>query len=115
MTGKEPWHFDPQEGNTSSPTLGAEGIVYHTPSNVLYALDEATGHILWQQHTNNQAIYFFLSSIADGVLYAQTGTIDLQVGGQCQTQPPALACQADTYHVYAFDAKKGTVLWESDP
>jgi hypothetical protein len=37
------------------------------------------------------------------------------VGEECQTQPPALVCQANTYHIYAFDAKKGTLLWRSDP
>lgn len=110
-TGKERWHVDQQEGLP----LVANGIAYTTSSNMLSALDEATGHLLWQQHTDNQAISFALSTLADGVLYAQTSTSDLQVGGECQTQPPALVCQADTYHVYAFDAKKGTLLWKSAP
>lgn len=112
-TGKERWHVDLQEGNTMSPTLVAGGIVYHTTSNILYALDEATGHILWQQHTDNPAIFFSLASIASGILYADTATIDPLVGGECNGSHPALVCQPNTYHVYAFDARNGTLRWKS--
>jgi len=112
-TGKERWHADLQEGNTMSPILVADGIVYHATSNILYALDEATGHILWQQHTDNPAIFFTPASVANGVLYADTATIDPLVGGECNLKPPALVCQPNTYHVYAFDAHNGTLRWKS--
>ncbi|HLZ59308.1 MAG TPA: PQQ-binding-like beta-propeller repeat protein [Ktedonosporobacter sp.] len=113
LTGKERWHADLQEGNSMSPTLVADGIVYHTTSNIIYALDEATGQILWQQHTDEQGISFDLASIANGVLYADTSTYDLLMG--CRGEPPPLVCQDNTYHVYAFDARKGTLLWKSNP
>src|SRR5579859_4925492 len=113
LTGKERWHVDLQEGNTMSPTLVADGIVYHTTSNIIYALDETTGHILWQQHTDNPAISFAIAGVAHGILYADTSTIDSLIGGECEHQPPALVCLASTYHVYAFDASKGTLLWKS--
>src|SRR5205823_4371523 len=103
------------EGTSMSRTLVAGGIIYHSTSNIVYAFDEASGRILWQQHTDNQAIYFTLGSVVDDVLYADTSTMDPLVGGECNNQPPALVCLESTYHVYAFDARKGTLLWKSAP
>jgi outer membrane protein assembly factor BamB len=113
-TGKERWHVDLQAGNIMSPTLVANGIVYHTTGNTLYALDEATGRIIWQQHTDNPAIYFSNLSIADSVLYTGTGTVDSAMLVECKQQPLS-NCPASSYHVYAFDASRGSLLWKSAP
>jgi outer membrane protein assembly factor BamB len=67
-TGKERWHVNLEEGNDMFPTRVADGLVYHATGSSLYALNETTGRIIWQQHTGQQGVFFADPYIANSVL-----------------------------------------------
>lgn len=108
-TGKERWHVDLEEGNDLFPTLVANGLVYHATGSSLYALDEITGRIIWQQHTGQQGVFFADPYIANSILYVGT-SVDI---AQADGGTPQSNTGDDLYHLYAFNAKKGTLLWKS--
>jgi outer membrane protein assembly factor BamB len=110
-TGKERWHVDLEEGNDGFPTRVAGGIVYHATGSSLYALDETTGHIIWQQHTDQPGVFFTDPYIAHGVLYVETSA---HIATAYHSTPRSNT-EDSPYRIYAFAAQKGTPLWKSNP
>ncbi len=106
-TGRLRWHFT-EQGYFRGDVSAENGVVYDS-GNALYALNEQTGQLIWTQKLpyNNQ--FFISPQVVDGVLYASTGGMFATMGGGSQPD------SSDYFHVYAFDARTGSLLWRSAP
>lgn len=110
-TGKERWRFARQLISTSlSSTFIFDGVVYSS-GDPLYALDARTGKELWEQHPPDGPAYFTNLQLRNGVVYVNTGAALNSIGSLVGEQTIPL----DPFRVFAFDARTGKQLWESQP
>jgi outer membrane protein assembly factor BamB len=109
-TGRQRWRFE-EPGAALPPDTGpvavlppsvVDGIVYDN-ENPLYVLDAHTGKKLWEQRTFAQECYFSHLFIHKGIVYADT------CEGVAGDYPPEFYC------IFAFEAKTGNLLWQSEP
>ena len=86
-TGEPLWSVEVSFGAESPPTV-IEGVVYLTDVNTAYALDEASGELIWQYSTERYPARDFPALVVDGVYYLSP----------------------DDY-LYALDTASGETVW----
>ena len=86
-TGELDWTLDTGIPVESPPTV-IEGIVYLTAVNTAYALDEATGKIVWEYGTERLPARDVPAVVVDGIYYFSPDD-----------------------HIYALDAETGEPVW----
>jgi outer membrane protein assembly factor BamB len=76
-TGDELWRFEIGSPAYSSPSAGADGVIYalSEQGGLMYGLDAATGEELWRYVTGGQGDWRSSSPVlVDGVLYIGSNT-----------------------------------------
>ena len=114
-TGRLRWKVKADDDVTSAPAVG-DGIVYFTaatnirqapdyivPENHLYAVDTASGHLLWRFQGDGEA---FAPVVANGVVYCIS---------RASTAEPLATTGPASGSVYALDARTGRPLWRYSP
>jgi eukaryotic-like serine/threonine-protein kinase len=89
-TGRRIWSFDVPVGMPENTiAAGPSRVFVSTMNGPFYALDAATGELLWQRDLGSAAAGG--ATVSKGVLYASGGA-----------------------HLYALDAATGAILWNTD-
>jgi outer membrane protein assembly factor BamB len=107
------WHFTPGKAPTgglsgfvSSPVV-YNGVIYIGAKNgYFYALDEATGAIIWQR---------FIGYVPRLTCGAQGFTATATVAADPATGDPAVYVYGATGYLYAMNAADGTDVWPPAP
>jgi outer membrane protein assembly factor BamB len=98
MTGQ------PGPGLFASPTVFNGRIYIGANTGVFYALDEATGHVLWQQ---------FLGFVTHKTCGARGLISTATVAGDPATGTPTVYVAGADGYLYALKAATGAVVWRS--
>lgn len=97
-------------GNSVGVTV-VKGIVYaESDQGYVYAVDAATGHLLWQQHGDNA----FMGNpiVVDGVVVASTGDTGFSFSAVQKYAAHKPAVRGLGYAaIYAYNAQTGQPLW----
>lgn len=134
--GKLKWVFNVERQFQSSPTLGANGLVYiGGADDVVYAVDTATGLVKWEFETGRSAASHGVHSSVlvgrDGTVYVgssdhsfyclngDTGKLKWKFKtGSAIKSSPALGADNTVYFgsmdrfLYALDAETGQLKWK---
>jgi outer membrane protein assembly factor BamB len=78
----------------------ANGMVYATIQNSLFAIDAKSGQLLWSQQTDTAQV-FTSPQVVDGAVYLSSHEVSHHHGRQTQTGA-----------VYSYDAKSGNQNWK---
>ena len=117
-TGCTHWSYEAEGGIRSAPSIGTIGsggaarpVVYFGDLKAtVYALDAATGEVIWKQKTDTHRFARVTGSVKlhDGRLYVPLSSIEEGPGAQ-----PNYECCTFRGSVVALDAAKGSQIWKS--
>ena len=105
-TGMERWHFiDTHRPSAYAAPVVENGIVYFSmgAGNRFFALNEKNGQKVWEQQILADK-YFDTFQIVNGIVYTSSRQEGIERDKKQYIQDEK---------IYAFDAKKGTLLWTS--
>ena len=111
VSGKLKWAIDLDDDGPSSPAISDGLVVFNTESCTIFVCDMVTGKLIWSYYLGDPLMS--MPTIANGIVFTSYPCyFKMNSRGHKKDTTNKYLRGMPTHVLAAFDAKKGTVLWQ---